>query len=114
MIETKDALEAWWPPTFRPSRLGRIWLALWIIHDDSQSTLRSSAFSTASRAARPSRSVSVVEETSVSGVGMIVTSRSREPSAGPREEACLSAAILSPLGEDPFASRAPDERIFDN
>src|SRR5262245_26701960 len=70
MIDTSDALEAWWPPTLSPSRLGRIWLALWIIHDDSQSTLRSSALSTASRCARASRSLAVIEETRVSGVAM--------------------------------------------
>ena len=38
-----DAHDAWWPPTFSPSRLGRRWLALWIIQDESHSTLRSSA-----------------------------------------------------------------------
>jgi hypothetical protein len=42
MIVASDADEAWWPPTFKPSSLGRRWLALWIIHDASQSTLRSS------------------------------------------------------------------------
>ncbi len=41
MIEITEAQEAWCPPTFSPSRLGRIWLALWIIHDGSQSSLRS-------------------------------------------------------------------------
>ncbi len=59
MIVAIDALDAWWPPTLRPSRLGRMWLALWIIHDDSQSTLRSSARSTRSRAARSSRALGV-------------------------------------------------------
>src|SRR5882672_3241132 len=44
MIEITEAHDAWWPPTFSPSRLGRMWLALWIIHDDSQSSLRSSCF----------------------------------------------------------------------
>jgi hypothetical protein len=43
MIVASDADEAWWPPTFKPSSLGRRWLALWIIHDASQSTLRSSS-----------------------------------------------------------------------
>ena len=38
----QDAQDAWWPPTFSPSRLGRMWLALWIIQADSQSSLRSS------------------------------------------------------------------------
>src|ERR1700722_20401359 len=44
MMEITEAQEAWWPLTFSPSRLGRMWLALWIIHDDSQSSLRSSCF----------------------------------------------------------------------
>ena len=33
-----EAQEAWWPPTFKPSRLGRRWLALWIIQADNQSS----------------------------------------------------------------------------
>ena len=37
----QEAQEAWWPPTLRPSRLGRMWLALWIIQAESQSSLRS-------------------------------------------------------------------------
>src|SRR5579863_423706 len=44
MIEITEAHDAWCPPTFSPSRLGRIWLAWWIIHDDSHSSLRSSCF----------------------------------------------------------------------
>ena len=43
MIVASDADDAWWPPTFRPSSLSRMWLALWIVHDDSHSTLRSSS-----------------------------------------------------------------------
>src|SRR5579871_5805516 len=42
MMDMTEEHDAWWPPTFSPSRLGRIWLALWIIHDDSHSSLRSS------------------------------------------------------------------------
>ena len=44
MMEITEAQDAWWPPTFSPSRLGRMWLALWIIHADSHSSLRSSCF----------------------------------------------------------------------
>ena len=40
---TIDAHDAWWPPTFSPSRLARTWLAWWIIHVLSHSTLRSTA-----------------------------------------------------------------------
>src|SRR5581483_11895960 len=43
MTVASDAQEAWWPPTFRPSRLGRRWLAWWIVQDESHSTLRSSS-----------------------------------------------------------------------
>ncbi len=42
MIEMHEAQLAWWPPTFSPSRFGRMWLALWIIQDESHSSLRSS------------------------------------------------------------------------
>ena len=42
-IETEEAHEAWCPPTFSPSRLGRMWFAWWIIQAESQSSLRSSA-----------------------------------------------------------------------
>src|SRR3954468_14933010 len=31
-----EAQDAWWPPTFRPSRLSRRWLALWMVQVDSQ------------------------------------------------------------------------------
>jgi len=31
-----EAHEAWWPPTFSPSRLSRRWLALWIVQVASQ------------------------------------------------------------------------------
>src|SRR5262249_415246 len=113
-----DALEAWWPPTLRPSRLGRIWLALWIIHDDSQSTLRSSALSTARRAARPSRSASVIEETSVSGVGMILTSRPTSLALQPakklayRRPICHRCAkILSSTGQIMEESSTKLDRI---
>src|ERR1700722_17231461 len=41
MMEMHDAHDAWCPPTFSPSRLGRMWLALWIIHADSHRSLRS-------------------------------------------------------------------------
>ena len=39
----EEALEAWCPPTLRPSTLGLKWLALWIIQVESHNTLRSSA-----------------------------------------------------------------------
>mmetsp|Transcript_55633 Transcript_55633/g.169251 ORF Transcript_55633/g.169251 Transcript_55633/m.169251 type:complete len:206 (-) Transcript_55633:6-623(-) len=35
---TKEALDAWWPPTFRPSRLGRTLFALWIMSVANQFT----------------------------------------------------------------------------
>src|SRR3546814_20794445 len=41
MIAVIDAQLAWCPPTFRPSRFWRIWFALWIIHEESQSNLLS-------------------------------------------------------------------------
>src|ERR1051325_4749808 len=47
MMVASEADEAWWPPTFRPSVLSRKWLALWIVQLASQSTLRSSAASSA-------------------------------------------------------------------
>ena len=53
MIEITEAQDAWCPPTFSPSRLGRMWLALWIIHDDSHSSLRSSCFRNAAAPYRP-------------------------------------------------------------
>jgi len=43
MIAATEALDAWWPPTLSPSRLGRRWLALWIVQLDSHRTLRSSS-----------------------------------------------------------------------
>ena len=43
MTVASDADEAWWPPTLRPSTFSRMWLALWIIHDDSHSTFFSSS-----------------------------------------------------------------------
>src|SRR5690349_6027541 len=49
MTVATEALDAWCPPTLSPSRLGRRWLALWIIHEESHSTLRSSALSSVRR-----------------------------------------------------------------
>ena len=43
MSVTTEAHDAWWPPTLSPSRLGRRWLAWWIVQALSQSTLRSSS-----------------------------------------------------------------------
>src|SRR5215472_899285 len=51
MMVASEAEEAWWPPTFSPSLLVRTWLAWWMVHDDSQSTLRASAISVSRRAA---------------------------------------------------------------
>ena len=45
MIVASDADDAWCPPTFSPSSFGRRWLALWIIHVASHSTLRSNCAS---------------------------------------------------------------------
>src|SRR3546814_10413696 len=45
MRVASEALEAWWPPTFTPPLLGRMWLAWWIIQEDSQRTFFSSASS---------------------------------------------------------------------
>src|ERR1700755_2826489 len=50
MMLASEAEEAWWPPTFSPSVLGRTWLAWWMVHDDSHSTLRASADSISRRA----------------------------------------------------------------
>ena len=41
MIDTIDADEAWWPPTFIPGGLGRTRLAWWMIAVDTHSTWRS-------------------------------------------------------------------------
>src|SRR5436190_1471308 len=41
MIETIDAVEAWWPPTLTPERFGRTRLAWWTIAVASHSTRRS-------------------------------------------------------------------------
>src|SRR5262245_39596988 len=49
MIVVSDAEEACWPPTFKPLSLDCRWLALWIIQDASQSTLRSSSARTLRR-----------------------------------------------------------------
>src|SRR6185437_16750572 len=43
MTVASEAEEAWCPPTFNPSTLGLIWLAWWIVQEDSHSTLRASA-----------------------------------------------------------------------
>ena len=43
MMVASEAEDAWWPPTFSPSVLGRMWLAWWMVHDDSHSTLRARA-----------------------------------------------------------------------
>ena len=43
MIDTIEALDAWWPPTFRPVGLGRTRLAWSMIAVDSHSTRRSIA-----------------------------------------------------------------------
>src|SRR5665213_4166975 len=43
MMVAIEADDAWWPPTLRPSRASRRWLALWIVQADSQWTLRSSS-----------------------------------------------------------------------
>ena len=43
MIATIEADDAWCPPTFTPSTLGRMWLAWWIIQLESHSALRVSA-----------------------------------------------------------------------
>ena len=51
MIAVSDEHDAWCPPTLSPSRAGLRWLALWIVHDDSHSTLRSSAARIARRSA---------------------------------------------------------------
>ena len=38
MIETIEAEDAWWPPTFTPSAFGRRWLAWWIIQLESHNS----------------------------------------------------------------------------
>ena len=45
MIETIEALEAWWPPTFTPEVFARTLLAWWTIDVAIQSTRRSTACS---------------------------------------------------------------------
>ena len=46
MIDTIEAQEAWWPPTFTsPSSFSRRWLALCTIQEDSQSRRCSMDFS---------------------------------------------------------------------
>ncbi len=42
-IAVIEAEEAWWPPTFTPSGLGRRWLAWWIIQLDNHKALPASA-----------------------------------------------------------------------
>src|SRR3954465_374615 len=50
MMVASEADEAWCPPTFKPSVLGRMWLAWWMVHDDSHSALLDSAVSVSRRA----------------------------------------------------------------
>src|SRR4029077_13609424 len=50
MMVASEAEDAWWPPTFNPSALGRTWLAWWIVHDDSHSALRARADNVSRRA----------------------------------------------------------------
>ena len=45
MIAVIDAQLAWWPPTFSPSSLSRMWLAWWIVQADSQRSRSSRTFS---------------------------------------------------------------------
>src|SRR3954470_239705 len=49
MMVASDADEAWWPPTFSPSVLGRMWLAWWMVHDDSHSTFLARALNSSRR-----------------------------------------------------------------
>lgn len=49
-----EADDAWCPPTLRPSRDSRRWLAWWMVHAESQWTLRSSCSRRASRRASAS------------------------------------------------------------
>ena len=35
-----EADEAWWPPTFSPSVLSRMWLAWWMVQEESHNTFR--------------------------------------------------------------------------
>ena len=43
MIVDIEAQDAWCPPTFRPSRLSRRWLALWMVQAESQRRRSSSS-----------------------------------------------------------------------
>src|SRR3982751_982007 len=43
MIAVIDAQLAWWPPTFSPSALSRMWLAWWIVQALSQRSLSSAS-----------------------------------------------------------------------
>src|SRR5215218_1272858 len=103
MMETTEAEEAWCPPTLRPSRFGRMLLAWWIIHADSQSSLRSSACSRRSRDAS--------SPTWAGWPGAVSTfigfpSRSRRASApGGRGQARVVAVLP---GSAPAAGEAPD------
>ena len=49
MMLATEAQDAWCPPTLSLSRLGRRWLAWWMVQLDSQSSFRSIACSIASR-----------------------------------------------------------------
>ncbi len=51
MIETIEAEEAWWPPTFTPERFSRTLLAWWMIEVASHSTRRCTRSSVRSDAA---------------------------------------------------------------
>src|ERR1700678_2187246 len=53
MMVASEAEDAWCPPTFRPSRLSRRWLALWIVQADSQCTLSSSSAMTSRASLAP-------------------------------------------------------------
>ena len=50
MMVASEADEAWCPPTLSPSVFERMWLAWWMVHDDSHSALRASAVNVSRRA----------------------------------------------------------------
>src|ERR1700733_8510859 len=43
MMVASEAEDAWCPPTFNPSTLGLMWLAWWMVQEESHSTLRANA-----------------------------------------------------------------------
>ncbi|WP_433225906.1 hypothetical protein [Microtetraspora malaysiensis] len=47
MIDTIDAEDAWWPPTFKPEGFSRTRFAWWMTAEESQSTRFSTSRSTA-------------------------------------------------------------------